>query len=48
MEFLNAMDHLGMYATPGERSQVQTLVRSGCARVLRGQGCIFLTSAKLR
>lgn len=44
---LNVMDHMGMYATPGEKSHVQKLVRSGWVRVPRGQGGIFLTAVKL-
>ncbi len=44
---LNVMDQLGMYATPGEKSKVQKLVRSGWIRVPRGQGGIFLTQVKL-
>jgi len=44
---LNAMDHLGMYATPGEKPKVQKLVRSSWIRVPRGRGGIFLTQVKL-
>ncbi|MBK6736477.1 MAG: succinylglutamate desuccinylase/aspartoacylase family protein [Haliea sp.] len=44
---LNVMNHLGMYATPGEKAKVQKLVRSGWVRVPRGQGGIFLTAVKL-
>ncbi len=44
---LNVMDHLGMYATPGEKSRAQKFVRSGWIRVPRGQGGIFLTQVKL-
>jgi len=44
---LNAMDFLGMYATPGERHKAQKLVRSGWIRVPKGQGGIFLTEVKL-
>ena len=44
---LNVMDHLGMYATPGEKPKVQKLVRSSWIRVPRGQGGIFLTQVKL-
>jgi predicted deacylase len=44
---LNALDHLGMYATPGERSKSQILVGSGWIRVPRGQGGIFLTTVQL-
>jgi len=44
---LNAMDALGMYETPGERSKAQHLVRSGWIRVPRGKGGIYLTDVHL-
>jgi len=44
---LNAMDALGMYESPGERSKAQTLVRSGWIRVPRGKGGIYLTDVHL-
>jgi predicted deacylase len=44
---LNVMDHLGMYATPGEKSRVRRLARSGWVRVPRGKGGIFLSAAHL-
>jgi predicted deacylase len=44
---LNVMDHLGMYATPGEKTRAQKLARSSWLRVPRGKGGIYLSAVRL-
>jgi predicted deacylase len=44
---LNALDYLGMYATPGEHRKAQKLLRSGWIRVAKGEGGIFLPKMQL-